>query len=163
MVSPWQQKPDALSYVSCRNAKGRNPGRETGRRNGPETVFFKTPQSGKIREASGKRNGKRETDYQKTRSPGRSGKIPGRLPGIDVSIVSPVLNSFPAVSPAPDFPNPDHVSISWSKVCTREVTNAVSGPGGPGTHFSKARNHVGETVVPVPFLQPVSGPVSRHD
>ena len=124
---------------------GKFPGRETGRRNGPETVSFKTPQSGKIQEVSGKRNGKRETDYQKTRSPGRSGKIPGRFPGRDVSTVSPVFNPFPAVSPAPDFPNPDHVSISWSKVCTREVTNAVSGPGGPGTHFLALEAQVGET------------------
>jgi hypothetical protein len=77
LVAPWHQKPDPLWYVSRRNAKGRNPGRsgnfpgrETGRRNAPETVSFKTPQSGKIREVSGKRNGKGETDYQKTRSPG---------------------------------------------------------------------------------------------
>ena len=69
-----------------------------------------------IREVSGKRNGKGETDYQKTRSPGRSGKIPGRFPGRDVSTVSPVCVPFPSGSPAPDFPNPDHVSISWSKV-----------------------------------------------
>ena len=62
-----------------------------------------------------------------------------------MSTVSPVFNPFPAVSPAPDFPNPDHVSISWSKVCTREVTNAVSGPGGPGTHFLALEAQVGET------------------
>ena len=79
-----------------------------------------------------------------------------------MSTVSPVFNPFPAVSPAPDFPNPDHVSISWSKVCTREVTNAVSGPGGPGTHFLVLEAQVGETGLLVTFLRPVSGSVSRH-
>ena len=138
-----------------------NPGRETGRRNGPETVSFKTPQSGKIREASGKRNGKRETDYQKTRSPGRSGKYPGRETGRDVSTVSLVFVPFPSVSTAPDVPNPDHVSISWSKVATREVTNDVSGLGGPGTHFLAREAQVAETVFSVtfygPFLVPFPG------
>ena len=155
MTSPWHQKPDPLSYVFGGIAKGRNPGRsgkvpgrETGSGNGPETVSFKLPQSGKVREGSGKRNGKGETDFEKTRSPGRSGKVPGRFPGRDVSTVSPVFSPFPSVSPAPDFPNPDYVSISWSKVCTREVTNAVSGPGGPGTHFSRR-----ETMLEKPWFQ----------
>ena len=49
---------------------GKFPGRETGRRNCQETVSSKKPQSGKILEVSGKRNGKRETDFHKTRSLG---------------------------------------------------------------------------------------------
>ena len=53
-----------------------------------------------------------------------------------MSTVSLVFVPFPSVSTAPDVPNPDHVSISWSKVATREVTNDVSGPGGPGESFS---------------------------
>jgi hypothetical protein len=117
-----------LQKAAIREVSGKRNGKEKR----PETVSFKTPQSGKIREVSGKRNGKGETDYQKTRSPGRSGKYPGRETGRDVSTVSPVFVPFPSVSPAPDVPNPDHVSISWSKVATREVTNDVSGPGGPG-------------------------------
>ena len=40
-----------------------------------ETVFNKT---GKVQEGSGKVNGKVETDLSKHRSPGRSGKDPGR-------------------------------------------------------------------------------------
>ena len=79
-----------------------------------------------------------------------------------MSTVSFVFAPFPSVSPAPDFPNPDYVSISWSKVCTREVTNAVSGPGGPGTHFLALEAQVGETGFLVTFLRPVSGSVSRH-
>ena len=105
-----------------KNAIWEDPGRETGSRNGTETVSIKLPQSGKIREASGKRNGKRETDFQKTRSPGRSGKLPGRFPGRDASTASPVSIAFPPVSPTPDSPNLDHASISWSKVATREAT-----------------------------------------
>ena len=79
-----------------------------------------------------------------------------------MSTASPVFSPFPSVSPAPDFPNPDHVSISWSKVATREVTNDVSGPGGPGTHFLAQEAQVGETGFLVTFLRPVSGSVSRH-
>ena len=168
MTSPWHQKPDPLSYVFGGIAKGRNPGRsgkvpgrETGRGNGPETVSFKLPQSGKVREGSGKRNGKGETDFEKTRSPGRSGKVPGRFPGRDVSTASPVFSPFPSVSPAPDFPNLDHVSISWSKVATREGTNDVSGPGGPGTHFLAREAQLAETVIWSrfygPFLVPFPG------
>ena len=79
-----------------------------------------------------------------------------------MSTASPVFSPFPSVSPAPDFPNPDHVLISWSKVATREVTNDVSGPGGPGTHFLAWEAQVGETVFSVTFLRPVSGSVSRR-
>ena len=100
-------------WWNCKRPQsGKLPGRETGRRNGRETVSFKLPQSGKLREGSGKRNGKGETDFEKTCSPGRSGKVLGRFPGRDVSIASPILNSFLSVSMTPDFPNPDHVSIS---------------------------------------------------
>ena len=110
---------------------------------------------------SGKRNGKGETDFEKTRSPGRSGKVPGRFPGRDVITASPVFSPFPSVSPASDFPNPDHVLISWSKVATREVTNDVSGPGGPGTHFLALEAQVGETGFRSrfygPFLVPFPG------
>ena len=49
--------------------------------NGTETVFDKTPQSSKVREGSGKGNGKVETDLPKTRNPGRSGKVPRTFPG----------------------------------------------------------------------------------
>ena len=52
-----------------------------------------------------------------------AGKVPGRFLGRDVSTASPVFVPFPSVSPAPDFPNLDHASISWSKVATREATN----------------------------------------
>ena len=97
----------------------------------------KRPQSGKIREVSGKTNGKekqprnnffpklrnpgrsgkfpgRETGrekptFTKTRSPGRSRKIPGMFPGRDASTVSPVLIAFPPVSPKPYSPKPVHV------------------------------------------------------
>ena len=169
MTSPWHQKPDPLSYVFGGIAKGRNPGRsgkvpgrETGRGNGRETVSFKLPQSGKVREGSGKRNGKGETDFEKTRSPGRSGKVPGRFPGRDAITASPVFSPFPSVSPSPDFPNLDHVLISCSKVATREGTNDVSGPGGPETHFLAREAQVAETVFSVTFLRPVSGSVSRH-
>ena len=79
-----------------------------------------------------------------------------------MSTASLVFIPFPSVSPAPDFPNPDHVLISWSKVATREVTNDVSGPGGPGTHFLAWEAQVAETVFSVTFLRPVSGSVSRH-
>ena len=79
-----------------------------------------------------------------------------------MSTVSPVFVPFPSVPPAPDVPNPDHVSISWSKVATREGTNDVSGPGGPGTHFLAREAQVGETVFSVTFLRPVSGSVSRR-
>ena len=47
-------------------------------------------------------------------------------------------------------------------VCTREVTNAVSGLGGPGTHFLALEAQLGETGFLVTFLRPVSGSVSRH-
>ena len=85
-------------------------------------TFLVETQKAAIREASGKRNGKRETDFKKTRSPGRSGKLPGRFPGRDASTASPVSIAFPPVSPTPDSPNLDHASISWSKVATREAT-----------------------------------------
>ena len=141
-MSPGHQKLDPFLYVFAGIAKGRSPGRsgkfpgrETGRRNGPETVSFKKPQSGKIREVSGKRNGKRETDFHKTRSPGRSGKFPGRETGRGVSTTRPIFIPFRPVSLTPDFPNPHHVLISWSKVSTWEVTNDISGPGGLGAHF----------------------------
>ena len=49
--------------------------------NGTETVFDKTPQSSKVREGSGKGNGKVETDLPKHRNPGRSGKVPRTFPG----------------------------------------------------------------------------------
>ena len=79
-----------------------------------------------------------------------------------MSTASPVFSPFPSVSPAPDFPNPDHVLISWSKVATREGTNDVSGSGGPGTHFLAREAQVAETGFLVTFLRPVSGSVSRH-
>ena len=51
----------------------------------PETMsrntFFKKPQSRKVREGSGKGNGKVETDLPRTRNPGRSGKVPRTFPG----------------------------------------------------------------------------------
>ena len=50
-------------------------------RNGPETVFDKKLQSSKVREGSGKGNGKVETDLPKSCNPGRSGKVPGRVTG----------------------------------------------------------------------------------
>mgnify|MGYP006096014155 CR=1 FL=1 len=50
-------------------------------RNGTETVSTKNPQSRKVREGSGKGNGKVETNLPKTRNPGRSGKVPGSVPG----------------------------------------------------------------------------------
>jgi len=49
--------------------------------NGTETVFDKKTQSSKVREGSGKGNGKVETDLPKTRNPGRSGKVPRTFPG----------------------------------------------------------------------------------
>ena len=44
----------------------------------PKHWMLQTSQSGKVREGSGKGNGKVETDLSKHRSPGRSGKDPGR-------------------------------------------------------------------------------------
>ena len=47
-------------------------GKRNGKRKRPRNRFS---QITAIREVSGKRNGKGETDYQKTRSPGRSGRF----------------------------------------------------------------------------------------
>ena len=70
-------------------------GKRNGKEKRPRNRFL---QNTAIREVSGKRNGKRETDYQKTRSPGRSGKYPGRETGRDVSTSRPVFIPLPSVS-----------------------------------------------------------------
>ena len=58
---------------------------ETVSENMPFPSFSKNLQSGKVREGSGKGNGKgkqpRNRFYQKSRNPGRSGKVPGRETG----------------------------------------------------------------------------------
>ena len=98
----------------------------------------KKPQSGKIREASGKVSGKRR-EHSKFRFCSVSIRFPStRFPQSGLCLNFMVKRVHTG----------SHKCCFW--------------PGRPRDPFFKARNHFGETLVPVPFLQPVSGSVSRR-
>ena len=80
-VAFYSSTQDTVPRNSCfpKGAIQQGPGkfREGKRegRNDHRNRLAKNPQSSKVREGSGKGNGKVETDFSKTRNPGRSGKV----------------------------------------------------------------------------------------
>ena len=67
---------------------------------------------------------------------------------------------FPYVSPTPYSPNPVHVFTGSKKVAHGKLQMTFSSRTARVSIF-QGRNHVGETVVSVAFLLPVSESVSR--
>ena len=140
-------------------------GKRNGKEKRPRNCFFQNTSIRKIREDSGKWNGKGETDFQKTRSPGSSGKIPGRFPGRCGSTEVLFLCRFLT------FPR-HHIPPIRSTCLITGSKKVVHGNfvGKLQMTFSsrtarvsifQERNHVGETVVSVAFLLLVSESVSR--